>query len=74
MKSKKGMSQIAPGTPSVIDVMAEDRKLRKVLVNAQIEKDILKMHPRTVPRIRFQVRVHEEAATSFPYWSDGQDS
>ena len=42
VKSKKGMSQIAPGTPSVSDVMAENRKLRKELAKAQMEKDILK--------------------------------
>ena len=41
-KSKKGMSQIAPGTPSVSNVMAENRKLRKELAKAQMEKDILK--------------------------------
>ena len=41
-KSKKGMSQIAPGSPSVSDVMAENRKLRKELAKAQMEKEILK--------------------------------
>ena len=41
-KSKKDMSQNAPGTPSLSDVMAENRKLRKQLAKAQMEKDILK--------------------------------
>ena len=42
VKSKKGMSQMAPGTPSVSDEMAENRRLRKELAKAQMEKDILK--------------------------------
>jgi transposase len=42
VKAKKGLSQIAPGTPSVSDVMAENRRLRKELAKAQMEKDILK--------------------------------
>jgi len=41
-KSKKEMSQLAPGTPSVSDVMAENRRLRKELSKARMEKEILK--------------------------------
>lgn len=42
VKAKDGMSQLAPGTPSVSDVMAENRRLRKELAKAQMEKDIIK--------------------------------
>ncbi|MBN2219807.1 MAG: transposase [Kosmotogaceae bacterium] len=40
--SKKEMSQMAPGTPSISDVMAENRRLRKELAQAKMEKEILK--------------------------------
>lgn len=41
-KSKKGMMQLASGTPSVSDVIAENRRLRKELAKSQMEKEILK--------------------------------
>jgi transposase len=41
-KSKKGMSALAPGAPSIGDVIAENRRLRKELATAQMEKEILK--------------------------------
>lgn len=41
-KSKNEMIEIAPGTPSVSDVMAENRRLRKELAKAKMEKEILK--------------------------------
>lgn len=41
-RSKNELAQIAPGTPSVSDVMAENRRLRKELAKAKMEKEILK--------------------------------
>lgn len=41
-KSKKEMTKIAPGKPSVSDLMAENRRLHKELKTAQMENDILK--------------------------------
>ena len=41
-RAKKNMENIAPGTPSISDVMAENRRLRKELAQAKTEKEILK--------------------------------
>jgi len=41
-KSKQSFEKIAPGTPSISDVMAENRRLRKELTTAKMEKEILK--------------------------------
>jgi transposase len=41
-KSKQSLETIAPGTPSVSDVLAENRRLRKELEKARMEKEILK--------------------------------
>jgi transposase len=36
------MSELAPGAPSISDVIAENRRLRKELATVQMEKEILK--------------------------------
>ena len=41
-KCKKGMAQLTPGAPSISDVIAENRRLRKELATSQMEKEILK--------------------------------
>ena len=41
-KAKNSMESMAPGSPSVGDVMAENRRLRKELAQAKMEKEILK--------------------------------
>ena len=41
-KSKQSLEVVAPGTPSISDVMAENRRLRKELEKARMEKEILK--------------------------------
>ena len=41
-KWKKEMTQLAPGSPSVSDVIAENRRLRKELAKEKMDKEILK--------------------------------
>lgn len=41
-RSQKEMTKIAPGQPSVSDVMVENKRLRKELTKARMEKEILK--------------------------------
>lgn len=41
-KNKNSMEALAPGAPSISDLTAENRRLRKELANAKMEKEILK--------------------------------
>lgn len=41
-KNSKSMETLAPGAPTISDLTAENRRLRKELATAQMEKEILK--------------------------------
>lgn len=67
-KSKAGLSR--PGDPSMAELTEENRRLRKELNEARMEREIQKKQPRTSPRNRCPVRVHESAATAVPGEAD----
>ena len=54
-----------PGLRSAAELANENARLRKELVEASMERDILKKPSRTLPRNRCPVRAHETMAIPF---------